>query len=58
MFELTYNIGIWDTEPVHEKFHTIEKLLKRYEEIKDDYNICKIESWENNKKITPWFNNS
>ena len=58
MFELTYNIGIWDTEAIHEKFHTIEKLLKRYEEIKDDYNICKIESWENNKKITPWFNNS
>ncbi len=58
MFELTYYIGIWDTEAIHEKFHTIEKLLKRYEEIKDDYNICKIESWENNKKITPWFNNS
>ena len=58
MFELTYNIGIWDTEPVHEKFHTVEKLLKRYEEIKDNYNICEIEAWENNKKITPWVNNS
>ena len=53
MFELTYNIGIWDTEPVHEKFHTVEKLFKRYEEIKDDYNIYEIEAWENDKKIIP-----
>ncbi len=58
MFELIYDIGIWDTETIHEKFHTVEELLERYEEIKDDYNIYEIEAWENDEKIAPWFNRS
>ena len=53
MFYLTYNLGMYDDETVCEEFDTAEELLERYEEIQ--YEVCEIETWEDDKKIAPWY---
>lgn len=53
MFYLTYDLGRYDDETVCEEFDTVEELLKRYEEVRDE--VCEIEAWEDDKKIAPWY---